>query len=458
MAMNLLMIIVDSFRKDHCGFMGNDWIHTPNLDALAEESLVFTEAIPESMPTLPVRRALHTGKRTYPFLDWKPEKGDRVLVWGWQRIPEEQITLAEALNRAGYTTGFVTDTYHQFKPSRNYHRGFTNWTWVRGQEADPWLPVGRRVSQADIEAHTPEMAPVPGWLAQYLANVSWRQREEDYFAPRVFLTAMGFLESFREQQPFFLLVDSFDPHEPWEAPKWYLELYADPDYRGRDVITSVYGRIDKLTEGELAWLRARYAAECTMVDKWIGHLMNKLDDLGLADNTLVMVVSDHGHAMGEHGVMGKVPREQYPELVDIPMLIRTPDRQLAGVRSDAFVYNVDLVATAYEALGVEPPMELDGIDLMAVGRGDMEGRPWLTCAFNDCISYRDREWAMLIRGSGADPLLFHLPEDPGWNNDVAAEHPDVVRELYARCLEDAGGEFPHYEDIRHSDTGEWYRL
>ncbi len=257
MPMNLLFIIVDSFRRDHCGYHGNEWIKTPCLDQLAAESVVFERAMPESLPTLPVRRALHTGLRTFPFRDWRLEKGDHnVTVWGWQRIPEEQITLAEALRKAGYTTGFVTDAYHQFKPSRNYHRGFQNWVWVRGQEWDLWRPLSL-ATEAEVEAHLPESGAGPrAMLRQYLANVSGRGREEDWFGPSVFHTAMELLKNYRNQEPSFLLVDSFDPHEPWDPPRWYLELYDDPDYAGRDVITPRYGETKYLTEAELGHLRA----------------------------------------------------------------------------------------------------------------------------------------------------------------------------------------------------------
>jgi arylsulfatase A-like enzyme len=134
--MNCVLIIVDSWRQDHCGCHGSDWIHTPNLDAFAAESLLFTRAYPESLPTLPVRRALHTGTRVYPFHGHSSQKGDFVGAPGWGPIDENLDTVAELLNAHGYRTAFITDTYHQFKPSKNFHRGFDEWRWIRGQEHD----------------------------------------------------------------------------------------------------------------------------------------------------------------------------------------------------------------------------------------------------------------------------------------------------------------------------------
>src|SRR3712207_535879 len=96
---NVVLVIMDSLRKDHIGAYGNSWIKTPNLDALAKESLRFTRAYPESIPTICARRAIHTGLRTWPFKDWQPPKGEDIVLPGWQPIPEGQTTLAEILKQ-----------------------------------------------------------------------------------------------------------------------------------------------------------------------------------------------------------------------------------------------------------------------------------------------------------------------------------------------------------------------
>src|SRR5919108_2015026 len=111
--MNVIVVILDSLRKDHVGVYGNDRIRTPNLDALADESLRFERAYPESIPTICARRAIHTGFRTFPFKDM-PLQQENAPVYGWLPIPWYQATLAEILQTAGYETVLVTDTYHQF--------------------------------------------------------------------------------------------------------------------------------------------------------------------------------------------------------------------------------------------------------------------------------------------------------------------------------------------------------
>ena len=130
---NVVLIIVDTLRKDHIGAYGNDWIETPNLDALAGESLRFTRAYPESTPTICARRAIHTGTRTWPFRDWDPPEGENISLRGWQPIPLDQVTLAEVMKQNGYLNLFVTDNLQQYKPAYNMHRGFDVWDFFRGQ-------------------------------------------------------------------------------------------------------------------------------------------------------------------------------------------------------------------------------------------------------------------------------------------------------------------------------------
>ena len=130
--MNIVLIIIDTLRADHVGSYRDVYpdrctAKTPNLDRLAGQSLRFRRALPESLPTLPARRALYTGQRVWPFHHHRSLKGDFVGAPGWGPILEEQDTVAEQLNRAGYRTALFTDTYHQFKPGKNFHRGFAEW-------------------------------------------------------------------------------------------------------------------------------------------------------------------------------------------------------------------------------------------------------------------------------------------------------------------------------------------
>src|SRR5215208_6621966 len=206
---NVVLIIIDSLRKDHIGAYGNEKIQTPNLDALVADSLLFTRAYPESIPTICARRAIHTGLRTWPFKDWRRYKGIDVGLQGWQPIPNDQTTLAEMMRASGYGTYFVTDNLQQYDASMNFHRGFDAFDFIRGQTTDNYKPAWTypkdKVDQALLKGNIPAMT---GQMRQYFANVKERKTEADWFSPMVFSQAAEYLDVLSKGGPFFLTVDS----------------------------------------------------------------------------------------------------------------------------------------------------------------------------------------------------------------------------------------------------------
>jgi len=445
--MNVIMVILDSFRKDHIGAYGNSWIETPNLDALSGESLRFTRAYPESVPTIPARRAIHTGIRTFPFRNWIPQKGETYFPAGWQRIPEDQTTLTEILKPEGYNTVLITDTQHEFKASMNFQRGFDVFDFIRGQERDHYRSMlsipEDRVNRYTVPGNDGSMRDK---VRQYLANTRYRKGEEDYFAPQVFTRSGEFLELAREAQPFFLMVDCFDPHEPWDPPEEYVKLYSD-GYDGPDPIVPNYSKDDWISGRELERMRALYAGEVTMTDRWLGRFLDRVDDLGLSENTLLMVLSDHGVALGEHGFTGKPYQALYPELTDIPFLIRHPEGRGAGETSDFFASIHDVAPTVLGLLGIEQPEAMEGQDLSAIldGGEPEEPRPHFTLGYDDYVWARDERYVMFSRNDRTEPKLFDLESDPDMENNVAGSNPDIVRRMFEDyVLADAGGSLPKY--------------
>lgn len=457
--MNVALVMVDSLRRDHVGCYGNPWIKTPNIDALAKESAMFTEAYPESLPTIQVRRSLHTGKRVYPIREFHPRKGDVVRHAGWEPVGEDQVTLAEILREAGYRTAFITDCFHQFKPSMNFHRGFEQWEWIRGQESDPYrscLPP----AHIDLDHYLAAIMKGTGiekMLRRYFANTAERKTEEDYFAPQVFIKAMNWIEQNQDAEKLFLLVDCFDPHEPWDPPKHYVDLY-DPGYEGKEIIRPLYGDASYLSEAELRHMRALYAGEVTMVDTWFGRFLDKLHELGLMENTLLIFMSDHGHPLGERGVVGKPAWALFPELLDIPMLVRHPDGVGAGIRCDEFVYSHDLFPTILALLGLEPPRgQSDGIDIWNYVAGKpAPKRKYVTSIFRNYVWAKDKEFSYMSRSDGRAPRLYDLKADPSQRKNIASERQDKVEEMFLRVLADAGTPIPDYEAETQTEDSQWF--
>ena len=449
--MNAIVVILDSLRKDHVRVYGNDRIRTPSLDALSEESLRFTRAYPESIPTLPARRAIHTGIRTWPFRDWEPPEGEDFMPAGWQHIPEDQTTLAEVLNlQQGFNTVLLSDTQHMFKASMNFQRGFKVFDWVRGQERDRYRPT-TRISQEKVDQMT-----VPGnsrsmedKVRQYLANTQDRSSEEDWFAPRVFTMASEFLKTADRGLPFFLVVDCFDPHEPWDPPEEYVNLYSE-NYDGPEPIVPEYDDAGWIDERELERMRALYAGEVTMTDRWLGRFLDTLDSQDFAEETVLVVLSDHGVALGEHNATGKPFWALYPELTDIPFFIRHPEGKGGGETSDFFASTHDVAPTILGFLGVEPESPMDGQDLSVLfGGGQPEQRPYFTLGYNDHAWARDEDYVMFAKNDGSNALLYDLNADPEMNTDIAGSNQAVLNRMWNDyVLEDAGGPLPKYTNMR----------
>jgi len=440
--MNIVLVILDSLRKDHVGAYGNDGIETPNLDALAAGSLRFTRAYPESIPTLPARRAIHTGLRTWPFRNWDPPEGETFMPAGWQHIPEDQTTLSEILLEQGFNTTLFSDTHHLFKASMNFQRGFRLFDWIRGQERDRYRPTMRvsqeRVDQMVIPGNSESMVDK---VRQYLANTQGREDEKDWFAPRVFSMASEFVRAADDGQPFFLVVDCFDPHEPWDPPDRYVSRYDGPE-----PIVPEYSDAGWIGERELERMRELYAGEVAMTDRWLGRFLETLDSSDFAQETLLVVLSDHGVALGEHDATGKPFWALYPEITDIPFFVRHPEGRGAGETSDFYASTHDVAPTILGFLGVEPEQPMDGENLSVLFDG---GRPQernhFTLGYDEYVWARDDRYVMVSRNDGSNALLYDLSTDPDMNTDVAGANQDVVRRMFDEyVLSDAGGPLPRY--------------
>ena len=433
---NIILIISDSFRKDHIGAYGGK-AKTPNIDKFSKESVIFERAYPESLPTIPARRAIYTGIRVFPFRSYKPRKGVPWRTPGWEPIPEEQISISEVLSSAGYRTALISDNYHLFEPSMNFNRGFDEWIFIRGQEYDKY--VSSRFD-TDILKYMPSGIPskIKGksaekLLRQHFANVRHRKFEEDWFAPRVFREGIRWLEENKDAERFFLVLEVFDPHEPWDPPHEFVDMY-DPGYDGDEHITPVYGSSDYLTEKELNHMRAHYAGEVTLVDKWFGIFLNKVYELNLERDTLIIFTTDHGHQLGEHGLVGKVAWGMFPELMDIPLIIRHPEEICAGERFYEYVQSHDLFTTILESIGIKVAWKVDGVNILEYVEKEHEyfKRNYITCSFGNYLMYRDDDYWLIINRRGEEARLYDIKRDPELRNNIASECPHVVKELFKR--------------------------
>jgi arylsulfatase A-like enzyme len=460
--MSVVVVCLDSVRADHVGAYAADrhrpanGVATPSLDAVARQGLRFTHARPEQLPTGPTRRSLHTGIRTFPADGWRPD-ADSPRIYGWQRIPAAQATLSELFGAAGYRTAMVTDNTWMLKPSwRAFTRTWGDFVGIPGQVQQS-LPEGRSIDGVDVARYLPDgLRGLPGTRAQtnrdviarYLVNRGRREREEDWFAPRVFRAASRWLErNAGGPEPFFLFVDSFDPHEPWDPPRKYVERYDDPDPRVKDPIFPVYGRDDYLSPREIERMRALYAGELTMADHWLGTFLERLDDLGLSGRTLVVVFSDHGVSLADRGFVGKSPSQMYAEMVDVPLLVRHPEGRMAGTTTPFLASLHDLAPTVLSAAGVPVPEAMEGIDLtpLLAGTPPARERAIQTAAYNDYVWAGTAELSMVASGRGRTRRLYDRASDPRERRNLTGARPGDADRLWQQVIDDAGGRsLPRY--------------
>lgn len=420
---NIVVIMLDSLRRDHLGCYGNEWIRTPAIDALARRSLIFDNAYPEALPTIPVRTSLFTGQRTLGYR-------------GWQPLVKEDRTLAEIFRQLGYHCALITDTYHLFKPGMNFHRGFHSFEWIRGQESDAWksAPHSKNID----EYIKPEMQGdrVARSLDQYFRNTEGRRGPEDYFAAQVFRSASQWVrDNYAHHRPFLLWVDSFDPHEPWDPPKPYISWYTDPHYQGKKLLHPKYGPVDWMTEEELQYVRGLYAGEVSFVDHCVGEFLDTLHALKAEQNTIIILLADHGHPHGDHGTIMKTQDALYNELVRIPLMVAVPDQSRQTERCSALVQTHDVLPTllSFVTDHSEDFQTFHGRTLRPLwSNPEQRIRDHVVVGYHNSPhrTVRTEEWNYIDRPTGQHEL-YNLVNDSHEQNNVINQFPDIAARLRA---------------------------
>ena len=423
--MNLIVLMLDSLRQDHVSAYG--WpdvkVPTPHLDALAAEAVVFDNIYPEGLPTIPVRTDLATGQSSLTNRRWQP-------------LSATDVAAAEILRKEGYLTALVADTYHLFKPDMNFHRGFDIFHWIRGAEYDSIRAGPARTLR--LEDHTtPRMAPA--WLDMVrvvLRNLDGRSEPQDFPCWQTVEKALEVLQGARRQEkPLFLWLDTFQPHEPWCPPKRF-DTFGDPAYQGPKVVMPPGGPADAwATPQEIARTRSLYAGEAAYTDYCIGHLCEGLRRMGYFDDSTIVVLSDHGHPLADHGKFLKGGDRMYSELLKVPFFVRLPKARHGGRRVQDLGRFPDLLPTLLDLAGLKADtLALAGTSLKPVleGTGRSPCRATVSGYFDAperCI--RNERYSYVLRPEGEKDQLFDLLDDPRETKNLLDQKPDVARQLVA---------------------------
>ncbi len=433
--MNIIVICLDTLRWDHLGCYGNMDIQTPAIDHFAGRATRFDAAFCASFPTIPMRTDAFTGNVNWP-------------VYGWKALGEDEVTVTSCLKQAGYHAAFVHDT------SNMVPTGF-------GEDFDEDIfldaPEGWEANEDKVQLPVPRenMRQNAGGFIRDRARTMHYEHETDWAVARTMMAASEWLEDNYTRDNFFLWVDSFEIHEDWRAPDYYTEYYS-PDYEGLDYSYPNYGYTDIYQKHEIERLRARYAAEVSLTDRWVGHLLRDMETMRLFDNSLVVLISDHGMYLGEHKRMGKHtvdPEDSWPlydEVARLPLLISLPGKSRPKCTT-ALVQPADLMPTMLELAGVKKQdwPQMYGRSLLPVlkgktdehhehifsschsgsGRGRIEYLP-------SCINVNSERWSLCTGPEGMwEPTLHERRNDPLQKRNVLSKHPRVAGRLQQALIE-----------------------
>lgn len=426
--MNVITILCDTLRRDHCGpYHGGrslaevtgdgqpDWVvPTPNLDRLAARGTVFDRAWCGSSPCMPARRDLYTGRHEFLFRGWAPLEDDDPDLPRQVSGPPNL-----SLSRPGVRVSqLVTDHFHLWEQgSGNYHMGYSGFAFVRGMESDAYRtdPVDFPLPSERYRLQKTE---------RHYRNVALTRRgpdgapdESTWFAAQTFRAAADWLDRNHTRDDFYLHVDSFPPHEPWDPPERFVKLF---DPRGYDVPeyfpTAPYAPIadSGLAPDQVRHTQALYAASVVHVDESLGLVLDALDRHDLWRETLVIFTTDHGTYNGGRGRTGKLQTHQFDPVAHIPLIVAHPTAG-HGERRDQLAQLVDLYATTLAAVGAEVPPDRHGLDLLrAIEDPATPTRDYAVAGvFGQSVTITDGRWVLHQQpADGNAPLSWyshHLP-------------------------------------------------
>ncbi len=379
MPKNAIVIMFDSLQFNYVGCYGNDWIKTPNMDRLAREGALFENAYTEGLPTVPCRRSMHTGRYT-------------LQKAGWVALSMEDTTIADLCWGRPIDTALVFDCPMYRLPKFGYTRGFDKVYFTHGHEGDDGYYEHDALIHLDPDdyfeestkekylAHTGNAGFQANYdeLTNYLREMQYWKGDEDRYVAKTIRKAIAYLEQVDRNKQFYLWIDSFDPHEPWNPPSVYTDQPCpyDPDYKGKDEFLPFADNVKYIySEEQCRHVRMLYAELVTLCDKYLGVLMDAVRRLGFEENTLFMMVSDHGEPMGEgehgHGIMRKCRPWPYEELSHIPVIVKGPGIK-AGQRIKTFIQSCDVAPTVCDWLGIGVHPAMQGKSLLPVLFGETD--------------------------------------------------------------------------------------
>lgn len=358
--MKTVLLLFDSLNRRALSCYGGNTV-TPNFKRLADRAITFDNHYVGSLPCMPARRDLQTGRLNFMHRSWGPME------------PFDQ-SAPEILRANGTYSHLITDHYHYFEDGgMNYQNRFSSWELERGQEWDPWKALVDAPFDHFKQAYHPMQYEDEGGRARGMINRHFVEREEDYSIARTFQRGIEFLDQNSASNGWFLQLECFDPHEPFTAPEKYRQHYPT-GYVGPILDWPRYKRVEE-TADEIAEVCANYAALVTMCDTYLGRLLDYFDTHELWHDTALIVTTDHGFMLAEHDWWAKSRMPFYNEIAHIPFLFHSPEHsRFAGQRRRSLTQNIDVMPTVLDFHDTPIPSTVTGYSLRQTLEDDIPVR------------------------------------------------------------------------------------
>ncbi|WP_210480136.1 sulfatase [Naasia sp. SYSU D00948] len=344
--MKAIVVLFDSLNRRFLPSYGGG-VELPAFERLAERSVTFDNCYGGSMPCMPARRELHTGRSNFLHRSWGP-------------LEPFDDSVPELLRASGVYTHLVTDHQHYWEDGgATYHNRFSTYEFFRGQEGDPW-----KGHVAD-----PEIPETVSWRR----NAAWRQdwinraymsAVEDHSQTRTVEAGLEFLATNASADSWMLQIECFDPHEPFFSYEEH-KRPAAAEYGGPHFDWPDYRRVVE-DDATVEHAREEYSSLLRFCDQSLGRVLDAMDEHGLWEDTLLIVCTDHGLLLGERGWWGKNVQPWYDENIHIPLFVWDPRHGVAGERREALVQTLDLGPTLLEFFGVPLTQDMEGRPLSEV--------------------------------------------------------------------------------------------
>jgi arylsulfatase A-like enzyme len=341
--MKAIMVMFDSLNRHMLPPYGADWVHAPNFQRLADRAVTFDNMYVGSMPCMPARRELHTGRYNFLHRSWGP-------------LEPFDDSMPEMLKDGGVYSHLVSDHYHYWEDGGcTYHTRYNSWEFSRGQEGDPWKG---NLTDVGIPEETGNSRRGGPWGRQDWVNRSYMGDQKDHHQTKTFDLGAEFIRTNHAEDNWFLQIETFDPHEPYFVPQKYKDLYPHA-YDGPPFDWPNYGPVTEEPEA-VEHLRLTNAALISMCDDSLGRVLDLMDEHDLWKDTLLIVNTDHGFLLSEHGWWAKCAMPFWNEIAHSPLFVWDPRCEAAGERRQALVQTIDIAPTLLEYFDIDRPADMHG--------------------------------------------------------------------------------------------------